>query len=324
MNAGELILWLGLAAIGLVGSALASGMETGLYASSRARLTVRAQSARGRRARAALAHIARPDQSLATLLIANNSFNYLSVLSVTALLTQTSLSETGIVIVNTLAVTPIVLVLCESLPKEFFRRVAERGLERVVWVLTAFRIIALLSLSLPLVVGLARLVARATGMPREPELGARAQLADNLKESGAITDSQSELIDRLLSFRQASVRDEMTPWSRVASLAHDASREQALRLIERTTWTRFPVASATGAVVGFVSAIDILTSPATDLAAMLRDVPRLPPRTPASEALAVLQSAHAPLAIVEQSGIPIGLVTPKDLVERLTGELLAW
>jgi len=70
-----------------------------------------------------------------------------------------------------------------------------------------------------------------------------------------------------------------------------------------------------------------LLRPEAKIEDLIQSVPMIPGDTPVLEALEMLRSERKPMAIVlgsDTSGVPVGLVTLKDLVEPLTGDLIAW
>jgi CBS domain containing-hemolysin-like protein len=78
-------------------------------------------------------------------------------------------------------------------------------------------------------------------------------------------------------------------------------------------------------VIGLVAIQDLLLQGGDLQDVMQRDVPRFDPGTPAFTALESLRRQRRPLGIVEdRSGRPLGVVTLKDLVEPLLGDLRAW
>jgi putative hemolysin len=78
-------MWVVLAAIGLGGSAVFSGLEIGLYTLNRVKLAVAAE--RGdRRAVRLQRELAQPERLLAGLLVGNNMVNYLGTVAIAALL----------------------------------------------------------------------------------------------------------------------------------------------------------------------------------------------------------------------------------------------
>ena len=123
--------------------------------------------------------------------------------------------------------------------------------------------------------------------------------------------------------RNRSVGDEMIDWSSVRMLQVDANaHERAMAL--SSIWTRLPVVDVDGAVLGVVSVIDIGLAPGESVKSLLQEVCRFDVALPVPQALTQLRKLRRPLGIVERDGRPVGLVTMKDLVETLTGELAAW
>jgi len=103
-------MWIALAAIGLGGSAVFSGLEIGLYTLNRVKLAVAAE--RGdRRAVRLQRELAQPERLLAALLIGNNMVNYLGTVAIAALLDRAGLGPVESVVVNTAVVVPLLLAL---------------------------------------------------------------------------------------------------------------------------------------------------------------------------------------------------------------------
>ena len=83
-----------------------------------------------------------------------------------------------------------------------------------------------------------------------------------------------------------------------------------------------------GKVVGVVDMIDALMidkGAANPVREAMQPAVYLPGSTTVRQALAQMQREHIGLAIVTRAdGKPAGVVTMKDLVEPLTGEILNW
>ena len=108
-----------IAVLGIVASAIFSGLETGLYVVDRVRLAVRA--GRGDRNAVRLeAEVEEPERLLSALLIANNAANYAGSLGIAAILSMFVVSEWTIVGLNTLLVVPLLFVFGETIPKDLF------------------------------------------------------------------------------------------------------------------------------------------------------------------------------------------------------------
>ena len=151
-------------------------------------------------------------------------------------------------------------------------------------------------------------------------------MSDLLKEgagAGVLSVEQAGLLDRALDLRKRCVRDEMIPWRNVRTISIGADRATRCAAIA-SPWTRLPVMSHDRQVLGAVSVIDMGLSPDTKIEGLHSGVERISPDVSVAQALVRLRRGPNVLGIVETDGRPIGLVTAKDLVEALTGELAAW
>ncbi|MEX0741181.1 MAG: DUF21 domain-containing protein, partial [Phycisphaeraceae bacterium] len=125
MSITQAILWALVGLIGMGGSALCSGLETGVYTLNRIRLHV-------------LAHIPRadavtlerllgdPNSLLSTLLVSNNVFNYMATLAIAALLEGAGYLGWSQVAINAAILTPMLFIFGEVLPKDLFRSHTDR------------------------------------------------------------------------------------------------------------------------------------------------------------------------------------------------------
>lgn len=329
MTGDELAIAVGLVVLGMAGSAVWSGMETGVYTLNRVRLAVRA--ARSRAARSTLRlerEVSHFDRLLTTLLIANNVFNYLGTLGITALLAATALNDWAIIVLQAALLTPLLLVFGETLPKELFRRSDDVLVERLTPVLVGMRWLATATLVLPLVLLFARAAAARFGRSSVESLtSGRAHIARMLKEggpAGAISDVQASMIDRALRFSRTPVGEVMVPIAAARVLHTDWGRERVLAFAERHPQSRFPVVAPGGRIVGVLRPLDLLLDPDVTPEDVLVEPARLSRQTSARAALAMLRARGCPLGIVEDRGRSSGVVTAKDLVEPLVGDLAEW
>ena len=328
------LLWLGLALFGVIGSALCSGLETASYCVNRLRLTVRAaRKPPDRAARALKQEIDHPERLLSTLLISNNFFNYAGAMGITAILVAQGYSEPLVILINAALLTPLLFIFGETLPKEISRIEADRIAYFFARPLAWLRILLTIIPILPFVLFFARIVA-TIGAPKGGEKGkagvaamARARMAAMLKETaaqGVLSESQSTLVDRALAMRQTTVADEMVPWHGAGIVRADWNRPTLMAFLRNRHHTRFPVINNAGKVIGILDQLDVYLNPNKTITQCLREPARSRPDQSVQTALAELARMGIPRAIVERANKPIGLVTPKDLVEPLVGELAQW
>lgn len=321
------LLWWCVIAIGSIGVMLMSGIELGCYSLNRVRLALRAGSAGDRAARLIKSELEKPDRLLATLMIGNVAFSALITNATHALMKGES--EWRIVLVNLLVVAPLMFVFCEAIPKELFRVDADRLTYPFAFPLAAFRSLLTYTGIMPIVMSSARLVERLAGFGAQGEhlSDARQRMVLLLKEGGSggvLSESQSTLIDRALTFRSTLIGEEMIPWVQVRTLSIDWDRAKMVRFAAAQASSRLPVVDSKGRVLGVLRQIDLHTFPDVSVESLVRRPAMLSPSMGVLEALRRIRAADAPLGIVERDGRPIGLVTAKDLVEPLTGELPDW
>ncbi len=342
LGAGEAILYVVLAVLGNLGAALAAGGEMGVYSLNRVRLSLRSRGSLGPGGRAdGRAAILReelehPARLLATLLICYNVFSYIGSVGLTGLLDGTGYGEWAIIILNTVLIGPVLFVFCDTLPKEVFRLRADRLTYSLARPLRWSRLILTWTLILPLVQGTARALSRLVRGGDEASLQtARERIASLIKEGaqyGVISEAQVGLLDRALALRELTVVDEMTAWSKVIKLEGEMPVGRALDIIAANPYSRFPVVSSKGGVLGVVDTLDIcLASPdaragqatLAGVGGLLKPIARVKRDVSVREALLQLRDEGAAMAIVTgpASEAPLGIVTAKDLIEPLTGEL---
>jgi len=320
--------WIAITLLGVVGSALCSGLETGFYSLGRITLGVRAAGDRPDRAARVLAgEVARPEAVLASLLVGNNVFNYLGSLGVAGLLAAAGLGDAAVVAVGALVLTPTLVVFGESFPKELFRLHADRLLYRFAAPMRTARLALTVCGIVPGIVACARAAARLTGAEAQTGLSASARqhVASLLREGhglGLISGAQASLVERALTFGSLVVGDVLVPWSRVASVGLEWDRGRIARLLDQRPHGVLPVVDRRRRVVGVVPSIDLLLEPDRPVVELVRAPELLAPDTPIELALTRLRGAR--LAVVGSPENPLGIVTAKDLVEPLTGELASW
>ena len=320
----EWALWAALAALGLAASALYSGSETGIYVLNKMRLDLRAEA--GSRPARALRGILREfDRLLAGLLIGNNLVNYLTTFSISVLFTMGGAKERT-EWYTLAAATTLLFVFGESVPKNLFQRSPERLIYRLVWFLrgslAAFRWCGLL--------GLVRLVgALVSPLRRSHHPFAHEGLAALLAEgqaSGALTHAQSIMADRVMHLTDVVVADVMKPLKDILSAPRSVTSEQLLELVREANYTRIPLLAEDGSVAGILDIYDVLMAEAPVQPADKMAPPLVVPDDwTVTDALYHMQTEHAPMAVVaDPRGRHAGIVTVKDLVEQIVGELGAW
>jgi CBS domain containing-hemolysin-like protein len=234
-------------------------------------------------------------------------------------------------IITTLVTAPLVLVFAEIVPKNLYRRGAETLVYKSSRALAVAYIIfypATLLLSRG-----AYLINRIVGSPsagREAFLS-RSAVEHHILESaqeGAITEGQQKMVQRILKLSQGSLPQSMVPLERVTMVSESANASEIRAIAAKKRFTRLPVYSGGREnVVGVLNVFDVLTGAelAGSAASRMRPVVRIASTLRIDEALVALQTSRQPLGIVAGArGDAIGIVTVKDLLEEITGEIYVW
>ncbi|NQX96116.1 MAG: CBS domain-containing protein, partial [Erythrobacter sp.] len=122
---------------------------------------------------------------------------------------------------------------------------------------------------------------------------------------------------------------EMIPIGLVRHLREDWTIGRARSAVRGHPYSRFPVVGRNGRVVGVVSAIDLYTHESIQgesdgISGLMHEAAEVSPKMSVEQALRVLSKSGGHLAVVRSRSRDMGIVTRKDLVEPLVGELEEW
>jgi CBS domain containing-hemolysin-like protein len=319
VNAADLPLLLVLPAL-LIASAFFSGTETALFGlTQRERVALVRQGGVG--ARSAIALLTRPRTLLITLLLGNMVINvfYFVISSVLLLRAEGAGATTALTVGPLLAL----ILFGEVLPK------LTAGAHRVAWcrvasppMLAVHRAIGPLRdpLESLVIAPLSRLIrpSRRDATLSTDEL---SELLDASRRAGAIDAEEANLLDAVADLGVIRVRDIMRPRVDMAWLPEDATRRDALALLEREPGRIVAVCRGTldGGVAGVLALKRLLAAPAGVRAGTMM-VPALfvPATAPLDRLLDLLRVQHRRSAVVvDEFGGVVGFVTIADVVDRL-------
>jgi len=231
-------------------------------------------------------------------------------------------------ILVTLALTPIMLVLGEVIPKAVAR---ERATGLILWLFPVIE--ALGRLLTPLTWGANALVGWALSLFGRERTSTRQFVSrEELKvllqmepEEADVTVSEAEMIDKIFDLGETAVREVMVPLVDVAALPETASGADAVRLIQERGFSRIPVfTDRVFNIVGVVTAMDLLRrgGPAQDLRALMRPATYVPETKRIDDLLREMQKNRVQLAVVvDEYGSAVSIVTVEDIVEQVVGEI---
>lgn len=323
----DTIIYIGILTVCTVASGFFSGSETALIGISRER--VHRLAAYDPRGPGLERLVSQPERMLSTLLVANNAVNVLSA-SVATILFVSLIGETWGPWVATAFMTALLLIFGEITPKTIAARHPEAFSLRVagtIWKLSIVLapIASFFSGITNVLLKLLRIDAAPAGSGvTEDDIRA---LADLGHRGGHIEDAEREIIDAVFNLADRSVRDVMTPRLDIVVLPLPLSAVAIREAVSATGHSRFPVSPADlDELTGIVHVKDILLHPesgeAKNLNALIRPPTYVPETMSVLDTLEQMRARRYGMAVVvdEHGGVE-GIVTIKDLVAELVGEL---
>lgn len=310
-------------------SATFSGTETAIFSIDRFRL--KALAGQKHHAAMILEKLrANPKRLLGTLLLGNNAVN----VALSAVMTVLAIDVFGSAWIGlaTGLATFLLVIFGEYMPKSYAAHHPER---------VAFAIAAPLYLLTVLFAPLVKVIEKIVGMfvkiddvmlaPKvsEEEIKIMAQLGAG---AGTLEHGEREMIERVFLFNDITAHDVMTPQEDVEYLDGRRPISDALPIINRTKFSRFPVhVGDDDKVVGIVHIKDVFEALAErqpsgapmPKISEIADTGMFVPETKLIDDLfRDFQRHHAHMAVViNEYGTMVGLVTVDDLLAELVGEI---
>ncbi len=314
-----------------------SGLETGIYRMSRLRLRLGAE--KGDLKYVLLSRAMRDSSALLlTLLVANNLANYLATSSVTYLFLITVAEERTAELLATSLTAPLLFIFGESLPKNIFLYRADVLTPYLGPFLYVIHQALTWSGVVPLLRLISRFLARLIGAPVPPKRmmvssqihHVRTILRDT-REEGLLSHVQAEMLDRVVNIPNLRLSAVMMPMPRIQAVPLHTDRAALLEELRKHAFTRLPVWQDNPSDIrGFIDVYDVLAYPEDfqTLEGFLKPARNLDADTLLTDAIEVMRREQAKMILVTRRrgsrDVPVGIVTMKDLVEELMGELAEW
>lgn len=302
-------------------SALFSACETAFSSVNKIRLKHAAQQG-DKAAGRALALAESFDRALTAILIGNNLVNIISASLGTIFFTK--LFGTGGVGISSLAMTVLVLIFGEILPKSYAKAHAERltrlfaaPLSCLIWLLT------------PLIF-LFQKLAKLVSVKEEEEPSVTEDelkvIVEQIEEEGVLEEQESDLVRSALEFDEISVTEVLVPRVNVTAIEQHESIAAVKQLFLSERYSRLPVYDGTvDDIIGFITEKDffsLLEHGGDSIQPILKQILRLPEFARISEAMKQMQRSKSHIAVVmDQHGGTKGIVTLEDIIEELVGEI---
>lgn len=301
-------------------SSMFSACETAFSSVNKIRLKAAAQQG-DRKSAKALALAEAFDQALTAILIGNNLVNILSASLGTILFTLWF--GAGGLGISTAAMTVLVLIFGEILPKSYAKSHAEQ-LVRFFTAPLSF-LICILKPLIWLFNRLSRLVQGKGDAPSVTEDELKV-IVEQIEEEGVLEEQESDLVRSALEFDEIPVTDVLVPRVNVTAIAKDTPIEKVREIFLSERYSRLPVYDETiDDIIGFLTEKDffgLLAQNGSSIQPIIKPILRLPEFALISDAMRQMQRSKSHIAVVvDQYGGTEGIVTLEDIIEELVGEI---
>lgn len=270
-------------------------------------------------------------QALSAILIGNNLAN-IAISTCATLIALQLIENEGIAsTVATVAVTVVILICGEIIPKVLAKQHADRV---VRWFALPLRIVTIVLMPVVFVVMLLvrafRLLWGSDRGENEPTVTEEelSSIIDTIEEEGVIDEDQGELLQSTLDFRDTTVEEIMTPRIDMTALDIDDEEEEIQALLSDTAqFSRLPVyEDSIDNIIGILSLNRYykatMDEEKPDIRSLLLPTCKIHKTMKLPAALARMREKKMHLAIViDEFGGTMGVVTMEDILEELVGEI---
>ena len=239
-------------------------------------------------------------------------------------------TNTLCVVLVTLILAFFTLVLGELVPKRIAAQQPEKTARRTVGVLrvcaAVFRpVVGLLSVSTG---GILRLMGIDPNAEQEEVTEEEIRMMVDIGgESGAIEETEKEMIENIFEFNNRTAEDVMTHRTNVTSIWVGAETDEILQTIRESGLSRFPVYDEDmDDIIGTLNARSFLLNTAMgsprSVREMLHEAYFVPETVQADQLFRNMQMKKVHMAVVlDEYGGMSGIVTMEDLLEEIVGNI---
>ncbi|PKL35653.1 MAG: hypothetical protein CVV44_19160 [Spirochaetae bacterium HGW-Spirochaetae-1] len=307
-------------------SAFFSGAETAIISSRR--IAIETSAKKGKKsARRALYILDNMEDAIGMILIGNNIANVTATAFITYIATASyMLNDRGIFAVTAVQ-TLFFLLCCEIFPKIIARARAESFLNLfslpIKGLTVVFRPVNRVSLAFTSV------LKKILGIRRTGNSLVRSREELNIlfkigEKEGVIDGEHLMYVSEILSFKEMTAHEIMTPTIDIVSIELQSSVRQLVGLIESTRFSRIPVFDKrVDNIVGYIFFRDIFKrEKVNNIAEIMIPASYVPSTKNIFELYIEMQDRKIPLVfVVNEYGAVIGMVSHEDIAEEVVGEI---
>ncbi|HIJ67398.1 MAG TPA: DUF21 domain-containing protein [Planctomycetes bacterium] len=273
-----------------------------------------------------------------SMLIGNNIVHYLATSIVMVILSAKITNTHATELYATCIMAPILFVFSEVLPKNVYYNRADTLMPRSAPLLWFFHKLFTYSGAIAVLRTISRASAVVLGLPA-PSSGAITspsksyirQLIHETSDEGILSPVQKDIMNRLINIPRITIASVMTPISKTEMLDVNSTRTEVAATLRRCPYTRLPVYEQNrNNIVGFVNIYQVMQigGDFQNLRRFVNPIGSFDAATTVINAINKMRKKNYKIMLVVSETArrrrPFGIVTMKDLVEELTGELEKW
>jgi CBS domain containing-hemolysin-like protein len=275
-------------------------------------------------------------------LIGNNLSNYVATSLVTYMILRRTGSDHTAEFYATVIMTPALFLFADIIPKSVYYLHANAILPRIAPLLWFFhRLFSHLG-AVALLKWISDTLSRLFHLPSDAAdvitAGQRTQIKQIISETrdeGIVSAFQKDIMSRAVDIPAMPVQAVMIPAAHVVMVDVQTDAAALREVLKSSPYTRLPVYEHDrDHLVGFINICQVLAESERfgDLRQFLRPIGRLGATTSVLDAITFMRKGNFRMMFVASPRHPegkpdekvIGIVTMKDLIEELTGELTPW
>ena len=305
-------------------SALFSASETALTAANRIRLKTRAEDG-DKKAKTAMDLIAKYDNTLSALLIANNVVNLLSASYTTVFFTK--LFNSNAVGMATGVITVLVIIFGEVIPKSYANANADSLIKAVAKPLQILSVVLFPAIKILEIIK--KPIKKRTSGEETPSVTEEELISiiDEIEDEGVLEEDQADLVQSAIEFADITADEILTPRVDICAIDEKRTNREILNKFTENNFSRMPVYSENiDNIIGFITQKDffamIINGDKNNIRSMLKPFLYVPPKKKIIDIMHIFQNDKVQMAVVtDEYGGTHGILTLEDILEELVGEI---
>ena len=317
---------------------LFAGSETGLYRLSRLRMRLGAEQ---KRLSYVMLNKCVHDGSglLLSMLVGTNLSHFLATSIITYTLSSKAGTEQYTEMIATGLTAPILFVFSELIPKNLFFYRADALMPYMAPFLYMFHKLVSWIGAVKVLKYFSAFFAKLSGSTTSSKTVISSgqkhivqAILHDTHEEGILSTVQTDIINRLIKVSNVHLKSIMIPIEKAISVENNFNKTDLLNILKQFSFTRFPVKdSQTEDYNGYINIYEVMSQAKelSNLSDFIRPIKNIDSETTVTDAINFMQIEKQKILLVtkkHRSGKerPIGIITMKDLVEELLGELAEW